>query len=152
MMRSRVFPLPAALMPANTHHRLLSTAASCLTWINYIISDNIMWLKTGYLITKGFDNDGHEAWQPQTMTMTATNNDHDGHKPWWPKTQLGEICTTMSWIWRFLKSTPLVFRIFIAVAVMVFGIGPITNRQETLHTRCRVLCTSALNCCLQLTV
>jgi len=51
--------------------------------------------------------------------------DNDGHKPWRPKTQLGEICPTMSWIWRFLNSTPLVFHAFIAVAVTVkAGIGP----------------------------
>ena len=50
-----------------------------------------------------------QQWRPQTMM--ATNNDHDGHvhdghKPWWPLTK---TCPTMSWIWRFLKSTPLVF-------------------------------------------
>jgi len=41
----------------------------------------------------------------------------------------------MSWIWQFLKSTPLVFHVFIAVAIMVYlvaimvyghhGIGPL---------------------------
>jgi len=69
------------------------------------------------------------------MTTTATNNDHDGHKQWpWTMTmmattmtatnhddQLGEIYPTM------LKSStvhlPLVFHIFIAVAVMVMDCG-----------------------------
>jgi len=40
---------------------------------------------------------------PQTMTMMATNLFFE------------------DWIWQFLKSVPLVFRIFIAVAVVVCG-------------------------------
>jgi len=37
--------------------------------------------------------------------MTATNNDHDSHK---------------HVFWRFRKRTPLVFHVFIAVAVLVY--------------------------------
>jgi len=46
-------------------------------------------------------------------TMTATNHDDKN-------ITIGEICPTMSWIWRFLKSTPLVFHVFIDVTVMVW--------------------------------
>jgi len=28
---------------------------------------------TAFYCLSGFDNDGHKPWQPQTMTMTATN-------------------------------------------------------------------------------
>ena len=80
--------------------------------------------------------------------MSATNKDHDGHnhvghkqRPWRsqpcrPQTKtmtvtnlFSEDSTTMNsqWIWRFLKSTPLVFHVFIAAAIMVcgrHGVGP----------------------------
>jgi len=54
------------------------------------------------------------------LTVTATN--HDGHKqwPWWwqqwrPQTVTTKdiTCPMMSWIWRFFKSTLLVFHVFI---------------------------------------
>jgi len=37
------------------------------------------------VLERGFDNDGHKPWRPQTMTMMATNHDD----------QLGEIYLTM---------------------------------------------------------
>ena len=43
-------------------------------------------------------------WRPQTMTT---------------KNITSEICPTMLWIWRFLETAPLVFHVFIAVAVVV---------------------------------
>ena len=82
--------------------------------------------------------------QKKTMTVTtmsATNKDHDGHnyvgRKQWPLRQqpcrpqtmtitatnlFSEDSTTMNsqWIWRFLKSTPLVFHVFIAAAIMVY--------------------------------
>ena len=70
-------------------------------------------------IIKGFDNDGHKPWRPQTMTMmtttmTATNHDDQRHNL---------VKFIKSWIWRFLKSMPLVFHVFIAVAIMVYLVG-----------------------------
>jgi len=63
---------------------------------------------------------GVRQWRPQTMM--ATN--HDGHKPWRPQTMtatdmFSEDGSTLNslWIWQFLKSTPLVLEVFIAVAV-----------------------------------
>ena len=72
--------------------------------------------------------------------MTATNHDghnhdghnhdghnHDGHKPWWPQTMTATnvfsadgMTMNSPWIWRFLQSMPLVFYVFIAVAIMVY--------------------------------
>ena len=43
-------------------------------------------------------------WRPQTVTT---------------KDILVKFCPTMSWIWQFLKSTPLDFHVFIVVAVLV---------------------------------
>ena len=43
----------------------------------------------------------------------ATDHDDQRHN-------LVKFVPMMLWIWRFLKSTPLVFHVFIAVAVMVF--------------------------------
>jgi len=53
-------------------------------------------------------------WRPQTVTMTATTM---------MATNLffeGGMTVNYPWFWRFLKSTPLVFRLSIAVAVMVY--------------------------------
>jgi len=80
----------------------------------------------------------------RSVTAGGTGFDNDGHKPWQPKTYWW-IYPTMSWSWQFLKSTPLVFYVFIAVAVMVYllavmvcgthGIGPAG------HSVCKVMLT-----------
>jgi len=66
-------------------------------------------------------NLARELCQTRGLTMMAAN--HDGHKqwPWRPQTCFLEdgLTANLPWIWRFLKSTPLVFHVFIAVAVMV---------------------------------
>ena len=51
-----------------------------------------------------FDSDGHKQWPWQSQTCFLK----DG------------MAVNSLWIWRFLKSMPLVFHIFIAVAVMVY--------------------------------
>jgi len=64
---------------------------------------------------RGFDNDGHKPRRPQTMTMMATTMKATNmfSERWY---ECG-----LPWIWRFPKSTPLVYHVFIAVAVMVCG-------------------------------
>jgi len=55
---------------------------------------------------------------PKQFSGSASDHDNDSHKPWWPHTCF--LKTTWPWIWRFIKSTPLVLHVFIAVAVMVY--------------------------------
>ena len=77
-------------------------------------------------------------------TMMATN--HDGHEQWQWRPQTCFLKMVWPWIWRFLKSSPMVYHVFVAVAVMVcgcHGIGPILMAQAY-STQCLALSSEFL--------
>jgi len=96
----------------NTVRSPRTHCTSSFTWLQVTSSPRTKntntfrwWLGTTH--SKGFNNDGHKPWRPQTMTimaatMTATTNNDDQ----------SEICPTMLWIWQFLKSTVCIFYTF----------------------------------------
>ena len=113
---------PRMLLCGRDNHNLCASVQAC-TW-NPDQKGNagilrldprvlVFWRRTPKHSDQRFDSDGHKPWQPQTMTMMTTTMTAQ------TMTTTNITCPTMPWIFRFLKSTSLVFHVFITVAVMV---------------------------------
>jgi len=69
--------------------------------------------------------------------MTATNQ--------WNHETKDITCPTMSWIWRFLKSTPLVFHVF--SSFQEWANAMVRHPSSVCLSVCKLLCKSLLLAC-----